>query len=98
MIPDRRTSAQTQQAGVTPLRWLEAELQIYGVATVLVPDPVRGYLRVVHGAATETVWLDTQEGQRVYRWGEPSATHPLFDPAGAARRVTTMLRREPRCG
>ncbi len=97
MLADQPTSAQTQEARVKPLRWLEAELRMYGLATVLVPDPMRAYLRVVHGAATETVWLDTHDGHRCYRWGEPPATtHPLFDPAGAARRIATGLRRERR--
>ncbi len=94
MLADQPTTDQMREARLTPLRWLEAELNMYGVATVLVPDPVRAYLRLVHGAATETVWLATYEGQRVYRWGEPSTTHPLFDPAGAARRLAVMLRRE----
>ncbi len=96
MLPDPSTPHQTQDRRLVPLRWLEAELEGYGLAAQVVPDMGGPYvfttLPRTHGMR---VRVDRVEEEYRYLWRD-GAHHPINDPYGAARRIATRLRGERR--
>lgn len=98
MLPDLPTIAQAHEQRLKPLRWLAAELRLYGLSALITTDRDQPFLRVAldgaSGDADAKVRVGRRDGHPCYVWAGGAADHPLFDPAGAARRLAVALRRE----
>ena len=99
MLVDRQDTRASNGVpdALSALEALQRELSRIGWPTWLqngVPHP---YLRVVDGHLTiEHVFVAVRD-KPAYRWSNVARSHPLNDPAGAARRISADLAaRHPR--
>lgn len=78
-----------------PLQWLADEVNSMSATANVMMDQYTPYVNVnVPRTLGYRVTMTMRDGRHVYQWSGWDITHPVADPAGAARRIVIALQKE----